>query len=66
MGWRKPLDYFKVKQGVIPARMTGKGLLPDSDYKSVIVGYHTSIKGNGCHASLRYCTWGAPVIGVAP
>lgn len=46
--------------------MTGQGLLRAGDYKTVMVGYHTQVVGNGSKASLRYRTWGPPVIGVAP
>nr|WAK77476.1 MAG: structural protein [Totiviridae sp.] len=65
-GVEKPKDYFKFRKGVLPAKLTGKGLLPTQDLKSVMIGYHTPVRGNGCRAALKFRTWGPPVIGVAP
>lgn len=45
-GVEKPLDDYKVKQGVIPAKMTDKGLSPDSDYKTVMVGLSGHLSGH--------------------
>lgn len=58
-------DEFQPAEDVIREPIRGKGRVPNSDFRSVMVAYHTPVTGNGTDACLQYRTWGAPVIGVA-